>query len=304
MSTQQEVKERGRRTAGDDTRERLLSGLPVTERRMHVAGVSTAALEGGDGPPIVFLQGEFAAVWMRVIPDLVTTHHVIAPDLPGLGASGVPDGPLDADAALAWLDELIDQTCAIPPVLVGKGPGGALAARFTIDHGDRVDRLVLVDTYGLDRFRPPPGMALSFIGLLSRPSERGLQRSFRNYCFVDLDGVRAAMGERYEWMAAYALDRFRTPSVKAAMRSLFRVLASTIPSEDLDRIAVPTTLIWGRHDVGMRLDVAEAASVRYGWPLHVIENARDDPAIEQPEAFLEALRTALESTEANQAVRG
>ena len=126
-----------------------------------------------------------------------------------------------------------------------------------------------------------------------RPSERALQRSFRNYCFVDLDGVRAAMGDHYEWMAAYALDRFRTPSVRAAMRSLFRELATTIPSEDLDRIAVPTTLIWGRHDVGTRLNVAEAASVRYGWPLQVIENARDDPAIEQPVAFLEALYTAL-----------
>lgn len=43
----------------------------------------------------------------------------------------------------------------------------------------------------------------------------------------------------------------------------------------------------------MRLEVAEAASSRYGWPLHVIENARDDPAIEQPEAFLKALRSAL-----------
>jgi pimeloyl-ACP methyl ester carboxylesterase len=271
----------------------MLSGLPVTERRLRLAGVSTSVLEGGDGPPMVLLAGEFAAVWMRVIPDLVTTHRVIAPDLPGLGASEVPDGPPDAAAALAWLDELIEQTCAIPPVLVGKGAGGALAARFTIEHSDRANRLALVDTYGLTRFRPPPGMALSFIGMMLRPSERALQRSFRNYCFVDLDGVRAAMGDRYEWMAAYALDRFRTPSVKAAMRSLFRELATTMASEDLDRIAVPTTLIWGRHDVGTRLNVAEAASVRYGWPLHVIENARDDPAIEQPVAFLEALYTAL-----------
>jgi pimeloyl-ACP methyl ester carboxylesterase len=72
---------------------------------------------------------------------------------------------------------------------------------------------------------------------------------------------------------------------------------------DLERIAIPTTLIWGRHDLGVRLSVAEAASARYGWPLHVIENARDDPAIEQPEAFLEALRAALDVTEADQAVR-
>jgi pimeloyl-ACP methyl ester carboxylesterase len=290
-------------TAGEDARARLLAGLPVTERRVQVAGVSTAVLDGGDGPPIVFLQGEFAAVWLRVIPELVTTHRVIAPDLPGLGASEASDSPPDADAVLKWLDELIEQTCAIPPVLVGKGPGGALAARFAIEHSHRIDRLVLVDTHGLARFRPPPGMALSFIGVMLRPTGRGLERGFRHYCFADLDRVRAEMGEGYEWMAAYALDRFRTPSVKAAMRSLMRQLASAIPPADLDRIAVPTTLIWGRHDLGVRPSVAEAASARYGWPLYVIENARDDPAIEQPEAFLEALRTALDVTEADQAVR-
>ena len=293
MATPHEAQAPTERSAGEDPRARLLSALPVTERRLRLAGVSTAVLGGGDGPPVVLLAGEFAAVWMRVIPDLVTTHRIIAPDLPGLGASEVPDGPPDAATALAWLDELIEQTCAIPPVLVGKGAGGALAARFSIDHSNRADGLVLVDTYGLDRFRPPPAMALSLIGVLLRPSERGLQRTLRNYCFVDLDGVRTAMGERYEWMAAYTLDRFRTPSVKAAMRGLFRELASTIPAEDLDRIVVPTTLIWGRHDLGTRLNVAEAASVRYGWPLHFIENARDDPAIEQPAAFLEALYTAL-----------
>jgi pimeloyl-ACP methyl ester carboxylesterase len=301
MSTQQEV-ERGR-IAGEDARARLLSGLPVTERRVRLAGVSTVVLEGGDGPPIVFLQGEFAAVWMRVIPELVTTHRVIAPDLPGLGASEVPDGPPDAEAVLTWLDELIEETCAIPPVVVGKGPGGALAARFAIEYGDRIDRLVLVDTHGLARFRPPPGMALSFISVMLRPTGRGLERGFRRYCFADLDRVRAEMGERYEWMAAYALDRFRTPSVKAAMRSLMRQLASAIPSRDLKRIAVPTTLIWGRQDLAVRLSVAESASAAYGWPLHVIENARDDPAIEQPEAFLEALRTALDVTAADEAVR-
>jgi hypothetical protein len=34
------------------------------------------------------------------------------------------------------------------------------------------------------------------------------------------------------------------------------------------------------------------ASVRYGWPLHVIENAGQFMVAEPPEAFLEALRAA------------
>jgi hypothetical protein len=48
----------------------------------------------------------------------------------------------------------------------------------------------------------------------------------------------------------------------------------------------------GRHDRVMRLRIAEAASARYGWPLHVIEDA-GHVSIEQPQAFREALRTAL-----------
>jgi pimeloyl-ACP methyl ester carboxylesterase len=269
-----------------DLRTRLLAGLPVTDRRLRLAGVATAVLDGGDGPPIVLLQGEFAAVWMRVIPDLVTTHRVVAADLPGLGAS---EGASDV---LEWLDELIATTCAAPPVLVGKGLGGALAARYAVAHSDRISQLVLVDAQGLDRFRPPAGMALSFMSVLVRPTQRGLERSFRRYCFVDLDRVRSEMGEQYDALAAYALERFRTPSVKAAMRSLGKRLAPAIP--DLDRITVPTTLIWGRHDVAAPLRVAEAAAARRGWPLHVIEGARDDPAIEQPDAFLAALRAVLD----------
>jgi hypothetical protein len=35
------------------------------------------------------------------------------------------------------------------------------------------------------------------------------------------------------------------------------------------------------------------AGVRYGWPLHVIESAGDDPPLDQPNAFLDALRAAL-----------
>jgi pimeloyl-ACP methyl ester carboxylesterase len=85
----------------------------------------------------------------------------------------------------------------------------------------------------------------------------------------------------------------RTPSFKADMRGSMPRLAKPIAAEDLVRITVPTSLIWGRHDVGVPIDVATAANSRYGWPLHVIDGARADPAFEQPTAFLDALRKAL-----------
>jgi len=265
--------------AGDGLRERLLANLPVTERRLEPAEIATVVLEGGEGAPVVLLHGpgEFAATWLRVIPDLAATHRVVVPDLPGHGASGLPEGPLDAERALAWLGELIEQTCDSPPALVGHLLGGSLAARFAADNRSRISRLVLVDGYGLARLRPAPSFALGLIGFMARrPS------------------LREQMEGRLEQLEAYALERARTPAMKKALRSLMPQLGMRpIPAADLARISVPTTLIWGRHDLQVGVRVAEAASARYGWELHVIEDAADDPAVEQPEAFLDALEAAL-----------
>jgi pimeloyl-ACP methyl ester carboxylesterase len=293
MATRQEAMDVEERSP----RERLLAGMPVKERRLTLAGISTAVLEGGDGPPVILLHGpgEFAAKWMRVIPDLVLTHRVVAPDLPGHGTSEV-DGPLDADRVLAWLGELVESTCPSPPALVGHLLGGAIAARFAVRQQDRLSRLVLVNAMGLGRFRPAPQFALALIGFLARPTERSSDRLWRR-CTVDLDGVREQMGERWETFEAYYLDRARTPSAKAALRTLMGQLGvPPIPAADLAGLSLPTTLIWGRHNLGLRLRIAEAASAGYGWRLDVIENAADDPAIEQPEAFLRALHAALDKT--------
>jgi pimeloyl-ACP methyl ester carboxylesterase len=293
MSRQQIVQD-SRRADGADARGQVLAGAAVTERRMDLAGVSTAVLEAGEGPPVVLLhgQGGWAGMWLPVIPDLVKTHRVVAPDLPGLGASEMRDGPPDAARVLAWLGELVDQTCATPPVLVGVSLGASIGARFAIAHPDRLSRLVLVGAGSLDRFRPAPGVVLAMIRFVARPNER-TQRGFLRQIAVDPARVRALMGQRWEASQAYNLDRARTPSVRAANRRLLRELGTKpIPPQDLARITVPTSLIWGRHDRVMRLRIAEAASARYGWPLHVIENAGHFSA-EQPEAFRAALQAAL-----------
>jgi pimeloyl-ACP methyl ester carboxylesterase len=280
--------------AGERARRELLALLPVTERRLQLAGISTAVLESGGGPPLVLLHGPagYAAHWMRVIPGLVATHHVVAPDLPGHGASGLGDGSLDMERVMAWLADLIDRTCTSPPALVGQLLGGAIAARFAGRHPRSVNRLVLIDTFGLSAFRPAHEFSLALSAFLAQPTEQTHERLWRQ-CAFDLDGLRQRMGQRWQPFAAYNLDRIRTPHVQAAMQALLQLFESPIAPDDLARIAVPVTMIWGRHDRATPLAVAETASASYGWPLHVIDDANDDPPIEQPEALLRALRLAL-----------
>ncbi|HEX6107004.1 MAG TPA: alpha/beta fold hydrolase [Gemmatimonadales bacterium] len=276
-------------------RERLLAGMPVTERTIEAAGIPTAVLEGGSGEPLVLLHGpgEHAVKWVGVLPGLVSTHSVVAPDLPGHGATSVTGGPLTAEEMLDWLDALIGATCASPPALVGQIAGGAMAMHYAALHGDRVARLVLVDTLGLAPFQPAPEFAAALTEYLAAPDAGTFDRLWRR-CAYDFERVRARMGERWESLEAYTLERMRAPGGREAVGALMEQFGfPPIPADVIARIAVPVTLIWGRHDLATPLAVAEAASARYGWPLHVVEDAADDPSMDQPERFLELLRRVL-----------
>jgi pimeloyl-ACP methyl ester carboxylesterase len=284
-----------RRGEDDGARARLLAPLPVTERRLSLNGVDTAVLEGGEGPPIVLLHGPgaYAAQWLRVIPDLVTTHRVVAPDLPGHGASETFAGSPGPEAVLGWLDDLIECTCAERPAFVGQTLGGAIAARFAAERGERLAALVLVDALGLASFAPDPEFGAALNEYLSAPTAETHDRLW-SQCVFDVAALRRRLGEQWTHIKAYSLDRMRAPGRLDALRAFMQHFGvPAIPVETLAHIPVPTTLIWGRNDRAIPVAVAEDASRRLGWDLHVIEEAGNEPLIEQPEAFVKALRGAL-----------
>ncbi|MFP4636120.1 MAG: alpha/beta fold hydrolase [Nitriliruptoraceae bacterium] len=278
------------------SRARLLAAAPLTERREVLAGISTNIMQGGEGPPLVLLhgQGEHWAVWLTVLDDLIRTHRVVVADLPGHGGSLDIDGELDTDTVLRWVDQLIDTTCDAPPVLVGHLLGGGIAARYAVHDADRLAQLVLVDTLGLAWFRPKLRFAVPMVRFMAKPTPESRDRLF-NACFVDFDQVGERFGEVWQDLRDYALDRAQRPESQTALRSLMpRFGVPPIPSDDLARIAIPTTLIHGREDLQVPVRAAERTSERYGWPLYVIDGARDDPAAEQPDAFVRALRHVLD----------
>jgi pimeloyl-ACP methyl ester carboxylesterase len=267
----------------------VLAGTNTQQVRLDLAGVSTPVLIAGAGPPVVLLHGPgaYGSTWQPVIRLLARSHRVIAPDLPGHGASAVLSGKLDLPRAVTWLGDLVEQTCPLPAVVVGHLTGGALAARFAADNSHAVSRLVLVTPMGLAPFAPSPQFGAALTGYFGKPTADSHDALWRE-CVRDLDELRERMGERWEQMKLYNIDRASTPSVADAMGIFLDVFGMpTIPPDTLARIVVPTTLIWGRYDGIVRLSVGEAASERYGWPLRIIETG-NEPALEAPEAFVQA----------------
>jgi pimeloyl-ACP methyl ester carboxylesterase len=77
------------------------------------------------------------------------------------------------------------------------------------------------------------------------------------------------------------------------MSQLIRLGTKQIADNELRRINVPTSLIWGAHDRMVPLALAQRATELFGWPLHTIPDAAHVPHMEQRVKFAEALQVAL-----------
>jgi pimeloyl-ACP methyl ester carboxylesterase len=275
---------------GEAARRRLLAGVPVTERRLRPAGVSTVVLEGGDGPPLVLLHGGIecgGAYWAPVIAPLAERHRVIVPDVPGLGESQ-PVDRLDAATFADWFAALLRETCEEQPTLIAHSLGGSVAARFAAAHSDLLRSLVIYAAPGIGPYRMPLGLRVVAIRFAIRPSDRNEER-FERWAFFDLDRARRRDPQWFKAFGAYTQTRATVGHVKRTMRQLIKDGTKQIPDAELGRIEIPTSLVWGRHDRFVPLELAESASARLGWPLHVIDAAGHVPHIEQADAYLRAL---------------
>ena len=171
---------------------------------------------------------------------------------------------------------------------------GTLAARFAAEHGDLLHRLMIYAAPGIGPYRMPLGLRVVAIRFALRPSEGNAER-FDRWAFFDLDRARRRDPGWIEAFNAYTRSRAVVPHVKRTMRQLIGSATKQVPDAELRRIPVATDLLWARHDRFVPLDIAEGASARLDWPLHVIDEAGHVPHIERPDAFLRALRIALDT---------
>ena len=115
---------------------------------VQAMGIRTLYLEAGppDAPPVILLHGLGAtnASLLPVLGDLATDYRVIAPDLPGFGASDAPVSPYNPPWFAAWVEAFQGATGSRGAVLVGNSLGGRIALEAGLRHPKSVRGLVLL----------------------------------------------------------------------------------------------------------------------------------------------------------------
>ncbi|HLY49204.1 MAG TPA: haloalkane dehalogenase [Solirubrobacteraceae bacterium] len=136
------------------TPDELLEGLPDFPFRpvyREFDGLRLAHLDEGDGPPVVFFHGEptWSFLWRKVIPAVRDAgFRCLAGDLPGFGRS---DKPLALDwytydRHTASMAALLDDLDLRQATIVVHDWGGPIGLRLAVEHPDRIERMVILDT--------------------------------------------------------------------------------------------------------------------------------------------------------------
>jgi 2-hydroxymuconate-semialdehyde hydrolase len=292
------IKEHPRASSVNTLRRRMMRGVAVEGRCLRIGETETSVLEAGDGPPIVLLHGGIecgGVYWAPVISGLAERFRVIVPDVPGLGES-TPVARMDSTAFANWFAALLELTCSERPTVVDHSLLGSFAAIFAAEHSHLLRRLVIYGAPGIGPYRMPVGLIVTAIRFDLWPSERNHER-FQRWAFLDRDRTRARDPDWFKAFSSYLLSRAIVPHVKRTMRQLLKAGTRQVPDATLARIQTPIGLLLGRHDRMAPLRLAEVASAKFGWPLHVVEESGHVPHLEQPERFLTALRGALGTAE-------
>ena len=247
--------------------------------------------EIGEGPAIVFVHGLGGCWqnWLENMPRMAELgHRAIALDLPGFGGSPMP---VD-DVSVPGYGELVGEFCAALGVeactLVGNSMGGFIAAQFAVSEPTWVERLVLVSSAGISHaaMRRQPVEVAARMTVLANPLLLRLDMpsmkrpGLRKLAFGSI--VRHPLELRRELLAEQLINGFAAPGVVPAAVAL----AGYDLLDRLERIRVPTLIVWGRDDLVVpATDAAGFAERISDSRLVVFDDCGHVPMLERPLRF-------------------
>lgn len=265
-----------------------LLGVPFEQGYAQAGAIRTRYLRTGprEGPAVIFLHGfmSHADVFVRNLAAHGERYQTYAIDLVGMGFSDKPAVPYHAPMVARQVADFMDAVGLRRAAVLGTSFGSRVAARFAVDHPDRLEALTLVSPAGL-RFDPDR-------------SARILANHIDDHDESTWEGAQAVLGlivhadALEDDLIAVRRTIYRQPGIAAASPNLAvhhqaeTAHLSLCTAEEYRSIHVPTLLVKGVLDDRTDLSLArELATLIPGARLELIEGSIHAPYFERPTVF-------------------
>lgn len=264
---------------------------------VEVDGLRVHCLKAGEGDvPVLLLHGggydSASLSYKHGIGPISEHHRVFAPDWPGYGKSDKPEMEYSTEYYVGFLGRLMDALGLEKASLVSISMGGAIALGFSLRSPQRVDKLVLVDSYGLGG-EVPGGVAsyaLVRLPLLNKLVWAALGRS-RRLVRASLQTVVYDPRAVTENLVDEIYQLAKKPGVGQAWRSWQKNEIGweglrTNFVERLHALAVPTLILHGAEDTYVPVAWARRAHARIkDSELHIFPRCGHWLTLERPGEF-------------------
>ncbi len=187
----------------------------ISSRFAEVDGIKLHYLAAGHGPTVILLHGyaETSRMWRPIIPRLARTFTVIAPDLPGIGDSGIPKDGLDMKSAAIRVHALAKSLGVEKARVVGHDIGLMVAYAYAAQYPTETEKLAVMDAFlpGVEGwesvYNNPNYWHFRFHGPTPEALVSGRERTYFAYFWNDFaaDKTRSLpAADREAYVAAYS----------------------------------------------------------------------------------------------------
>lgn len=250
-----------------------------------------------DSIPLVLIHGTGSSLhtfddWTM---NLKSKHRVIRMDLPGYGLTGpFPSRDYSMESYINFIHSFLKALDINTCILGGNSLGGGITWRFTLEHPDMVDKLILIDAsgYPVEAKSRPIAFQLAEIPVIKQLftyiTPRSVAKSSIENVYADKSKVSDSLVDRY----------FELTLREGNRQAFVDRLAVDHQSDDYHRIPSiqqPTLILWGDKDE--LIPVSMAQNFHRDVPnntLMILKNVGHVPMEEAPYESLEAVLLFLD----------
>src|SRR5271168_1662744 len=188
---------------------------PAESRVAKIEGKKIHYLTAGHGPALILLHGytQTSRMWRPLIDKLKEKFTVIAPDLPGIGDSGIPKDGCDMKTAAIRIHALAKSIGVTKARVVGHDIGLMVAYAYAAQFSAETEKLAVMDAFlpgvagWLDVYNNPGIWHFRFNGPIPEALVRGRERTYFDHFWNDFAADKnhsIPEADRVAYTAAYA----------------------------------------------------------------------------------------------------